>query len=91
MPVSKTSSSGRMPASRMRSASATIVCGALRLALSRKFSEPSVRLAMSGFSSPAERQHVGALVELRVRAAAGATRRAQGRGTAARSSAMTAP
>ena len=53
MPVSKTSSSGRMPASRMRSASATIVCGALRLALSRKFSEPSVRLAMSGFSSPA--------------------------------------
>ena len=71
MPVSKTSSSGRMPASRMRSASATIVCGALRLALSRKFSEPSVRLAMSGFSSPASASTSAALVELRVRAAAG--------------------
>ena len=32
--------------------SARIVSGALTLAVSRKFSEPSVRLAMSGFASP---------------------------------------
>ena len=36
----------------MRSASATIMSGALTLALVRKLSEPSVRLAMSGFASP---------------------------------------
>jgi hypothetical protein len=52
MPVSKISSSGRIPRSAMRAASATIVSGALTLAEVRKFIEPSVRLAMSGFAAP---------------------------------------
>ena len=52
MPVSKTSSSGRIPRSRIRSASATIVSGALTDAEVRKFRDPSVRLAMSGLAAP---------------------------------------
>ena len=65
IPVSKTRARGAIPRSLMRSASATIVSGALTLALVRKLSEPSVRLAMSGLRVALEREHVGALLELR--------------------------
>ena len=51
MPLSKTSSSGRMPASRIRDARATIVSGAVTLGPVRKFSDPRVRLAMSGLAA----------------------------------------
>ena len=41
-----------MPRAAIRSASATIVSGALTLAVVRKFREPRVRLAMSGRAAP---------------------------------------
>ncbi len=51
MPVSKISSSGRMPRSAIARARPTITSGAFTLACVRKFIEPRVRLAMSGRAS----------------------------------------